>query len=106
MDGYVERMCDVNSITDSVMFGVRFFFVTRMLRGGEGHCRLNSVLVGDCMYYGFVREGSSDTGLISSQRDVEEKPRACAGKARSLHVRMCCRADFIAEAEATRESKG
>jgi hypothetical protein len=87
IEGYVDRIWDVNSTTASVMFGVRLFFVTRMLRGGDGHCRLNNVFVGDCMYDGFVREGSSETCLISSQGDVEEKLRACAGRAVSRRGR-------------------
>lgn len=90
-------MCDVNSMTDSVMFGVRFFLVTRMLRGGEGHCRLSSVL-DDCMYDGLVREGSSDTCLMSRRREVEEKLRACAGKARRRHGKMRCGTNMVGEA--------
>lgn len=85
IEGYVERMCFANSMTDSVMFGERFFLAMRMLRGGEGHCRLRSVVEGDCMYEGFMREGSSVMFLISRQRDVDEKLRA--GCAKSRHGR-------------------
>lgn len=42
-------MCEANARTESVMVGVRFFLAIRMLRGGEGHWRLRSVFVGDCM---------------------------------------------------------
>lgn len=81
MPGYVERTCVVNSTTDSVMFGVRFFFVTRMLRGGEGHCKLSSVLFGLGTYAGRSRGGSSRMCLMSRQVRVDEKFRAavCVG---------------------------
>lgn len=67
------------------MLGVRFFLVTSIFRGGDGHWRLRSVLLGDCMYDGFVRRGSSEMCLISRRRGVDEKLRACAGEPRSRH---------------------
>jgi hypothetical protein len=69
-------MCVVNSRTDSVMLGVRFFLVTRIFRGGDGHCRLSRVFEGDCIYDGVVREGSSEICRISRRREVDERQRA------------------------------
>jgi hypothetical protein len=63
-EGYVERMCVANSMTDSVMLRVRFFLVIRMLRGGEGHCRLRSVFVGLGSYTGRRRVGRSRTWWV------------------------------------------
>jgi hypothetical protein len=90
----------VNWTTDSVMFGVRFFLVTRMLRGGEGHCRLRSVFVGLGTYAGRRREGSSRRCLISRFAEVEEKLRACDGWTKSRHGSMRCWTSFIVAPEA------
>lgn len=81
------------------MFGVRFFLVTRILRGGEGHWRLRRVLVGDWMYDGFIREGSSSMGLTMRQVGLEEKERQCKGCARCRHGRMRRCKSLMVEAE-------
>jgi hypothetical protein len=97
----------VNSMTDSVMFGVRFFLVIRMLRGGEGHCKLRRVFVGLGTYAGRSREGSSLTCLISRCLEVEEKLRACdGGQVRNRHGSIRCWASFILRLEfKSRQSK-
>jgi len=97
MAGYVERMCDMNSSTDAVMLGVRFFLVMRMLRGGEGHWRFRSVLFGLGTYEGRRRGGRSWTGLISRCDGVLEKARTrtWGGSARSRHGRTRWGTSFI-----------
>lgn len=83
-------MWEANLTTDSVILGVRFFFVMRMLRGGEGHCKLSRVFEGDCMYDGLIREGRSDMCLISGRREVEVKLRDCNGGTTDRQGRARC----------------
>jgi hypothetical protein len=69
-------MCVISSISEDVTCGVRCFFVTRMLRGGDGHCSERRVLDGCCMYDGFMRSGSSVMGLTRSRLRVVENDLA------------------------------
>jgi hypothetical protein len=79
MEGYVERMWVANSITDAVMLGEPRFLEMSMLRGGDGHCRLNRVFVELGSYAGRNRGGNLLMCLISRRWEADENRRTGAG---------------------------
>lgn len=68
------------------MPGVRFFFVMRILRGGDGHWRDSNDLEGCWTYEGFIRSGRSvmdfmvHRGVVVVKARVNgrvERPKGC-----------------------------